>query len=329
MKIGQLKHDSVFICYARKDSAHVEELYAKLATAGFQPWMDTRDINPGEDWELALSEAIKRSPLFIACLSKHSSDRRGTLQKEIREALEVWREKLENDIYLIPVRLEDCAVPRPLARFQWVDLFQSEGFDKLTTALRVGLERLRIIQPLPLRTQAIVDLTEEDVKVMLQERDFYDENWYWMGKGIFHDYEVAGGEDAKVVVDHATRLIWQHCDSRLNMTYKDALSYVADLNARASAGFVGWRLPTLEEGMSLIEPRKKDGEHLNGPFDARGHMAYSWTCDIVQWEYTRPSISQEKYRAPRGWVFGITLGKCFHYPLDGINATVRAVCSHT
>ena len=33
-----------------------------------------------------------------------SVNQRGFLQSEIRQALEVWKEKLPDDIYLIPVR---------------------------------------------------------------------------------------------------------------------------------------------------------------------------------------------------------------------------------
>lgn len=74
----------IFLCYARKDEKPVAELYKKLSDAGFKPFMDTKDILPGEDWKQKLMNTI-------------------------REALDVWRQKLAPDIYFIPVRLAERA----------------------------------------------------------------------------------------------------------------------------------------------------------------------------------------------------------------------------
>jgi tetratricopeptide (TPR) repeat protein len=63
------------------------------------------------------------------------------IQKELRMALDVWNERLASDIYLIPVRLEECEVPEPLAVFQWVDLFSSDGWARLLMAIQVGRKR--------------------------------------------------------------------------------------------------------------------------------------------------------------------------------------------
>ena len=63
------------------------------------------------------------------------------MQREIRRAQELWNEKLEDDIYLIPARLNDCEIPGSLRRFHWVDLHDSSGFSRLLQAIQVGMER--------------------------------------------------------------------------------------------------------------------------------------------------------------------------------------------
>ena len=131
----------IFLSYARLDEDKVENLYQKLSIAGFKPWMDKKDILPGEQWKSRIPQAIRRSDFFLACLSAHSVSKRGFLQKEVRQALDVWQEKLEDDIYLIPVRLEDCEVPESLREFQWVNLFEEDGWARLVKAIRVGMER--------------------------------------------------------------------------------------------------------------------------------------------------------------------------------------------
>lgn len=138
----------IFLCYARPDQGKVEALYERLHNSGFNPWMDRKDILAGEIWEAAIQRAIRRSDFFLVCLSANSVNRRGQIQKEIKEALDIWKEKLDSDIYLIPVRLEDCEVPESLRRFQWVNLFEEDGWTRLVKALRAGTEsRMQVTEP--------------------------------------------------------------------------------------------------------------------------------------------------------------------------------------
>jgi hypothetical protein len=131
----------IFLSYAREDEEKVEQLYQRLADAGFKPWMDTKDILPGERWESCIQNAIRNSDFFLACLSANSVTKRGFIQKENREALNIWKEKLDSDIYLIPVRLEDCEVPESLGGFQWVNPFEEDGWTRLVRAIQAGIER--------------------------------------------------------------------------------------------------------------------------------------------------------------------------------------------
>ena len=103
--------------------------------------MDAKDILPGEKWSSSIRKAVQRSDFFLACLSKNSVGKRGWIQREIKGALDIWQEKLDSDIYLIPVRLEDCEAPESLSGFQWVDLFEEDGWTRLVKAIRVGIER--------------------------------------------------------------------------------------------------------------------------------------------------------------------------------------------
>jgi hypothetical protein len=131
----------IFLSYAREDREKVESLYQALSEAGFKPWMDTRDILPGEQWRSSIQRAVRGSDFFLACLSRNSVGKRGWIQREVREALDTWQEMLDSDIYLIPVRLEDCDAPDRLRDFQWVDLFEEDGWTRLVEAIRVGIER--------------------------------------------------------------------------------------------------------------------------------------------------------------------------------------------
>ena len=131
----------VFLSYAREDEEHVLRIYSQLEIYGFRPWMDQRNITPGERWELAIDTALRRADFILVFLSKLSIQKRGYLRREIRDAVDRAREMLDTDIFIVPVRLDDCTIPQELADFQWVDLFRENGISRLVDALQSGLKR--------------------------------------------------------------------------------------------------------------------------------------------------------------------------------------------
>ena len=177
----------IFLCYARLDQRQVEELYNRLSNYGFKPWMDKKDILPGEKWELAIQKAIRSSDFFVACLSLNSVTRRGVIQKEIKEALDTWKEKLDSDIYLIPVRLEDCEVPESLRCFQRVDLFAEDGWARLVKALRVGMERRAegikpiVQEPIPFKPYPAHEKPSPGAEIATPEKGLEEKVWEMWG----------------------------------------------------------------------------------------------------------------------------------------------------
>ena len=131
----------IFISYCINDKDQVEDIYNILTLFGCTPWMDTRDIPPGDRWEKSTKTAISNSDFFMVCLTKNSYEKRGYLQQEIKKALDIWQEKLEDDIYLFPARLEECDVPEDLQDFQWVNLYEDDGWDRLFKAIQSGIDR--------------------------------------------------------------------------------------------------------------------------------------------------------------------------------------------
>lgn len=114
----------VFVAYAFEDEPAARMLYASLKGYGFTPWLDKENLLPGQNWPRAIERAIDSSDFFIACLSRHSIIKRGHFQCELRYALELTRHLPLDDIFVLPVRLDECDVPRTLSRStQIVDLF--------------------------------------------------------------------------------------------------------------------------------------------------------------------------------------------------------------
>jgi len=81
----------------------------------------------------------------VICLSHKSITKEGYIQKEIKFALDSADEKPEGTIFLIPARLEECVVPDQLGRWQWVDLFDETGYERLLRSLERRAEKVGAI----------------------------------------------------------------------------------------------------------------------------------------------------------------------------------------
>ncbi|MCH8955995.1 DUF1566 domain-containing protein [candidate division KSB1 bacterium] len=158
-------------------------------------------------------------------------------------------------------------------------------------------------------------LSQDDAKKMLRKYDYYSTDQYswskpWsnpQGKGI--DNEFAVQMNGKVVYDAATGLSWQQSGSS-NMTFKKAEAYIQKLNREDHGGYSDWRLPTLEEAMSLMEPKELNGDlHIDSKFDKT--QRWIWTAD--------------KKSASRAWVVYFSNGDCSFNVIDIFFVHVRAV----
>jgi predicted aspartyl protease len=128
----------VFISYARENEDVARRLYYDLKLQGIEPWLDQISLLPGQNWRGEIKKSIRKSRFFLALLSSQSVDKRGYAQKELREALDILDEVSENDIYIIPVRLDECLPTiEKLHQLQWLDIFPSydNGFKKLLATM--------------------------------------------------------------------------------------------------------------------------------------------------------------------------------------------------
>jgi anti-anti-sigma regulatory factor len=133
----------LFLCHASNDKDRVREISRELAKSGADVWFDEDKLLPGEDWKLEIQRALRSVDAAVVCLSAASVSKTGFVQREVAYALEIAQEHPEGSIFLIPVKLEPCAVPERLQQYHWADLSVAGGFRKLIkslnkTASRVG-----------------------------------------------------------------------------------------------------------------------------------------------------------------------------------------------
>lgn len=97
---------------------------------------------------------------------------------------------------------------------------------------------------------------DNNVTLRLQKLGYYDKYKNPNGTGVKHQYKPFKLHGKKLVFDYTTDLIWQRSGSMIDMNSAEAEKYIINMNKKKFAGFVDWRLPTLEEAMSLMIPKK-------------------------------------------------------------------------
>jgi hypothetical protein len=109
----------VFLCHASEDKVQVRRAYEQLKKAGFDPWLDEKDLLPGQNWEEEIPRALKVSAAVLVFLSKTSVSKRGYVQREFRIAFDTLQEIPHSQVFVIPVKLDDCEVPELFRSLHW------------------------------------------------------------------------------------------------------------------------------------------------------------------------------------------------------------------
>jgi hypothetical protein len=163
-----------------------------------------------------------------------------------------------------------------------------------------------------LRSDAAV-LSREQVRALIIERGFFTAHTNPAG-GVKHDYRQDVSAGAAIVIDRTSGLTWEQTGSGriVQGGRAGAITYAQSLNSRRFGGFDDWRLPTLEEALSLLAAERTAEFHLPPVFNAAS-AAFIWTVDDGP--------------EGRGWVVYYHDGFAAQESHD-FNAYVRAVRSH-
>jgi hypothetical protein len=124
-----------------------------------------------------------------------------------------------------------------------------------------------------------LDLTVSQVQSMSNISIRRKKAWGFYGHStIQHEYETKIFADEKVVIDHATGLMWQQSGSYDYMKRKEVKKWLRGLNRKGYAGYNDWRIPTVEEASSLLEASEKNGNlYIDTVFDKK--QRWLWTGD--------------------------------------------------
>ncbi len=134
----------VFLYHAAVDRIAVRDLYLRLIKDGVDALLVKEKILPGQDWKQELHRAVSEADVVMVCVSG-GFNRVESQQREVQAAFDSTIKELDGKTFVIPVRLEECDRLENLRKWQWVDLFEEAGYEKLIHALQAKADEIGAI----------------------------------------------------------------------------------------------------------------------------------------------------------------------------------------
>lgn len=132
------------------------------------------------------------------------------------------------------------------------------------------------------------DLRETDADAIIRAGNFFDTQYNIKGK--FTNFLV-DNQDGLTVTDKVTGIMWQR-DGNDITSIRKTQAYINKMNDSRFAGYDNWRLPSMEEALSLMETEQNDkGLYLPKCFSAKQPFIFLagrrdpggyWFCDYKQ-----------------------------------------------
>lgn len=113
-----------FLSHASEDKTDfADPLGRALAKAGITPWLDKWEIRPGDSLVMKLfDEGIHAVDAIIVIVSRYSADK-PWVRAELDAAMV---RRIKENTRLIPIRLDNAAMPAPLQTLAWHDAERTE-----------------------------------------------------------------------------------------------------------------------------------------------------------------------------------------------------------
>jgi Protein of unknown function (DUF1566)/Trypsin-like peptidase domain len=153
-----------------------------------------------------------------------------------------------------------------------------------------------------LRSQPAKISPSEIVRV-IQEKGFNhpfdsslrEEGFSGSVRGAFHhEFALIG---TKAVVDHATGLMWRREAVKVRSGGEKATDFIQQFDKQKTIGFSDWRVPTVEELASLVEPlafgNGPNRNYISDLFDLNCGDDLFLTADEIVWSWKRHDHGNE------------------------------------
>jgi hypothetical protein len=105
---------SVFASYSRKDAELVKQLVGLFAAVDVPVFRDEQSVKPGQKWRIAIDEALEQCQTILVFWCEHAAQS-SEVRSEYERAIAIGKR-------VVPVLIDETALPPNLGQYQWVDL---------------------------------------------------------------------------------------------------------------------------------------------------------------------------------------------------------------
>ncbi len=291
--------EDIFICYRRDDTrGDAGRLHDRLAAhfGAERVFMDVQDIRAGVEFDQALERTLAGCRVLIVMIgtrwrgSHPGEDRLSAPDDYVRQEIE---HGLRRQLLVIPVLVGGAAIPSaeslppdlaPLSRRQAFPI-REERYDADVELLLGHIGSSGVAEAQNDAWQALRSVPKvvsvAEAKAMCVAKGMHAVDWNAASPGPPAAYEAAVHGTDIVVHHRSTGLEWEHGGWGQFRVFEKAMQRVAEFNDREFGGHRDWRLPTLEEAMSLLRPETYRNYHMDRAFDASA-APIMWTADETE-----------------------------------------------
>lgn len=172
-----------------------------------------------------------------------------------------------------------------------------------------ALENSKVTLKNQLRSFPLKNLIITDLEKRIREIGLTGLKGANLNKTFKNKYKTIQKHGVETIIDHTNNLIWQQSGSENELNFFEAEQYIKTINKQSYAGSNQWRLPTIEEALSLMETQQVNGKlYISEKFNSK--QGWIWTAD--------------EENSKNNWTADFDYGHCGSYPKTNTNF-VRAV----
>lgn len=177
----------IFLGYPSEYRTAAKEIYNFLRTKGDEIWFDRKSLVAGDDWDSERDRAQREADLVVHLCSAAILERPGVVNREIKQTLRLVDDQPFGALYVVPIRLEPIKLPVELTRFQYLDYFDDNWKEPLSTA--VEKRRSQLLSNIGRSSQTHVT---QETKTGFQKVEFEETSKTYECRGEYISYNESG-----------------------------------------------------------------------------------------------------------------------------------------
>jgi len=143
----------VFLSHSAKDKAVVRPLTERLWQDGLKVWFDEWVLKPGDSIPAKIEAGLEHSRVLVLCMSANAF---GLDWAPLGAGTIRFRDPLNKERRLIPLRLDDAPIKGSLAQFLYINWLPADREQEYAKFLETRLRQARALPAATLRTTACV-----------------------------------------------------------------------------------------------------------------------------------------------------------------------------